>query len=146
MSGTAFTRGSNAQRDLDMTSMVDVTFLLLIFFMVTASFQLQRSIEIPTRQSEVSTRPEILDEKPLVRLEVDQFGGFLVMTPAWELETPGKQNLVAALRQAREESADDLRLSIDVHDSARLSSLVDAMDSAVTAGLADIQVTQLDRL
>src|SRR5512146_2340419 len=33
---------------LDMTPMVDVTFLLLIFFMVTAAFALQRSIQIPT--------------------------------------------------------------------------------------------------
>ena len=38
-------REVSEEDDLDMTPMVDVTFLLLIFFMVTASFTLQKSIE-----------------------------------------------------------------------------------------------------
>ena len=33
--------------EMDLTPMVDVTFLLLIFFMITASFTLQKSIEVP---------------------------------------------------------------------------------------------------
>ncbi len=33
--------------DLDMTPMIDVTFLLLIFFMITASFSLQKTLQIP---------------------------------------------------------------------------------------------------
>jgi biopolymer transport protein ExbD len=33
--------------EMDLTPMVDVTFLLLIFFMITASFQVQKSIEVP---------------------------------------------------------------------------------------------------
>ena len=34
--------------EMDLTPMVDVTFQLLIFFMVSASFSLQKSIEVPT--------------------------------------------------------------------------------------------------
>lgn len=37
-----------AEEELDLTAMVDVVFQLLIFFMVTASFSLQKSIEVPT--------------------------------------------------------------------------------------------------
>lgn len=33
--------------EMDLTPMVDVTFLLLIFFMVTASFSIQKSIAVP---------------------------------------------------------------------------------------------------
>ncbi|MCA9016212.1 MAG: biopolymer transporter ExbD, partial [Planctomycetaceae bacterium] len=33
--------------EMDLTPMVDVTFLLLIFFMITASFSLQKSIQVP---------------------------------------------------------------------------------------------------
>ncbi len=33
--------------DMDLTPMVDVTFLLLIFFMITASFSLQKAISFP---------------------------------------------------------------------------------------------------
>lgn len=35
------------QEEMDLTPMVDMTFLLLIFFMITASFSVQKSIEVP---------------------------------------------------------------------------------------------------
>ena len=38
--------------DMDLTPMVDVTFLLLIFFMITASFSLQKTIQIPAPDPE----------------------------------------------------------------------------------------------
>lgn len=41
-------RRTRTDDDMDLTPMVDVTFQLLIFFMVTASFALQKSIEVPT--------------------------------------------------------------------------------------------------
>jgi len=43
--------------ELDMTPMVDVTFLLLIFFMVTASFTLQKSIPQPPAASDDAKPP-----------------------------------------------------------------------------------------
>ncbi|MFM7973431.1 MAG: ExbD/TolR family protein, partial [Pirellula sp.] len=38
--------------DMDMTPMVDVTFLLLIFFMITANFTMQKSIQVPAEKSD----------------------------------------------------------------------------------------------
>ncbi len=43
----SFERKFQSEDDLDMTPMVDVTFLLLIFFMITAAFSLQKSMEVP---------------------------------------------------------------------------------------------------
>ena len=49
--------GDRADSDMDMTPMVDVTFLLLIFFMVTAAFSLQKSLQIPApKDNSPSTR------------------------------------------------------------------------------------------
>ena len=130
---------------VDMTSMVDVTFLLLIFFMVTAAFQLQKSIEMPAQTSDAGAT--VIDKDlPNINVQVDQFGAFLVMTSDWELETPGKQNLIVALKRAAGESSQAPRLSIAVHESAKLKSLVDAMDAGTTAGIANIAVTQFDQL
>ena len=131
--------------DVDMTSMVDVTFLLLIFFMVTASFNLQKSMEIPRQQSEIAGDP-IDEPEETVKVQVDQHGSFLVMTPHWELETPGKQNLTTALMKAAAESSQRRQLSVEVHDLAKLEALVAALDSGATAGFADIRVTQFDQL
>ncbi len=46
--GFVLRRQAAADEELDLTAMVDVVFQLLIFFMVTASFSLQKSIEVPT--------------------------------------------------------------------------------------------------
>lgn len=40
-------RGADSTEELDLTPMVDVTFLLLIFFMITASFSIQKSLAVP---------------------------------------------------------------------------------------------------
>ena len=38
---------NKSDSEMDMTPMVDVTFLLLIFFMVTAAFAMQKSFQVP---------------------------------------------------------------------------------------------------
>ncbi|TWU43933.1 colicin uptake protein TolR [Novipirellula aureliae] len=132
--------------ELDMTPMVDVTFLLLIFFMVTASFSLQKSIEVPRQQSDeasfnVSNEDEDLDK---VDVQIDERGSFLVMANDWERETPGKQNLTIALKQAMTNGSEGMKLAIKVHEMAKLQFLVDAMDAGTIAGFVDISVTQVD--
>ena len=68
--------------DMDMTPMVDVTFLLLIFFIMTATFSLQKSLQVPTPQpEEASTQaiPQETDEDPeFLTVEVDQSNTFFV--------------------------------------------------------------------
>lgn len=138
-----------AKRDhveIDMTPMVDVTFLLLIFFMVTAAFSLQKSIEMPRQQTEApSTNVEQeIDELDVVEVQIDEFGSFLVMAPDWEQETPGKQNLITALREAIATGKEGMRLNVKVHELAKLHALVDAMDAGTIAGYTELQVTQVE--
>ena len=133
--------------ELDMTPMVDVTFLLLIFFMVTASFSLQKSIEMPRQQTDApstNSDPEETDELESVEVQVDDRGSFLVLAADWEKETPGKQNLISALRSAMTNASDGMRLDITVHELAKLQSLVDAMDAGTIAGFTELQVTQVE--
>jgi len=132
--------------EMDMTPMVDVTFLLLIFFMVTASFSLQKSIEMPRQQTDDpsgSANPEPPEDFAMIEIQVDRFGSFLVMAPNWERETPGKQNLVGALKEAIEGNTMAMRLVIRVHEMARLQALVDAMDAGAIAGFSQLELTQV---
>jgi len=133
--------------ELDMTPMVDVTFLLLIFFMVTASFSLQKSIQMPRQTSDLpsmSNVEEETEELDPVELEIDEFGAFLVLAPDWERETPGKQNLTSALKEAIGDNRDGMRLNIKVHENAKLQFLVDGMDAGTIAGFTELQVTEVD--
>lgn len=139
-------RKQRDEDELDMTPMVDVTFLLLIFFMVTASFSLQKSIEMPRQQTDapstnaVEEDPEELDQ---VELQIDEVGGFLVLAADWEAETPGKQNLISKLRDARGDGG-EAKLIIKVHEDAKLRFLVDGMDAGTITGYNEVIVTQVD--
>lgn len=133
--------------ELDMTPMVDVTFLLLIFFMVTASFSLQKSIQMPRQSSDLpsmSNVEEETEELDPVELEIDESGAFLVLAAEWERETPGKQNLITALKESIGDNRDGMKLDIKVHENAKLQMLVDGMDAGTIAGFTQIQVTEVD--
>jgi biopolymer transport protein ExbD len=140
-------RGNRPEQELDMTPMVDVTFLLLIFFMVTAAFSLQKSIEMPRQQTDAPSTSVVEEESEdldMVEVQVDEFGSFLVMAPDWERETPGKQNLITALKEAIAGNTNGMRLVVKVHELAKLKSLVDAMDAGTLAGYAELEVTQVE--
>ena len=139
-------RSHRIEEEIDMTPMVDVTFLLLIFFMVTAAFSLQKSIEMPRQQTDQPSAnvEEEVDEMDVVEVQVDEYGSFLVMAPNFERETPGKQNLTTALREAIAGDRDGMRLDIKVHEMAKLRALVDAMDAGTIAGYSELQVTQVE--
>ena len=47
---------------LDMTPMVDVTFLLLIFFMITAAFALQKALEVPPTEEQAAAESRTIDD------------------------------------------------------------------------------------
>lgn len=62
--------------EMDLTPMVDVTFLLLIFFMITASFSIQKSLEVPAPDPEEkgqSTAIQNLEEfeEESIMVEID---------------------------------------------------------------------------
>lgn len=140
-------RQKRDEGELDMTPMVDVTFLLLIFFMVTASFSLQKSIQMPKQNSDLpsmSNEEEETEELDPIELEIDENGGFLVLTPEGEHETPGKHNLINALKSAIGANKDSMRLDIKVHENAKLQMLVDGMDAGTIAGFGEIQVAEVD--
>jgi biopolymer transport protein ExbD len=140
-------RPKREEEELDMTPMVDVTFLLLIFFMVTAAFSLQKSIEMPRQQTDAPSTTVVEEEEQeldMVEVQVDEFGSFLVLAADWQEETPGKQNLITTLKRARE-GGGETRLVIKVHELCKLQYLVDAMDAGTIAGYAETQVTQVEQ-
>ena len=137
-------RAEKPEDEMDMTPMVDVTFLLLIFFMVTAAFSLQKSIEMPRQQTDQPSNTQSEpDDKEVVELQVDEYGTFTIITNEWERQTPGKQNLITTLKEAAAASSEPMALKVQVQETAKIKSLVDAMDAGTIAAYAPIEVTQV---
>ncbi len=84
--------------DMDLTPMVDVTFLLLIFFMITASFTLQKSLNVPPPDPDegMSESPVTEDmQSESIEVRIDQTNTILVEGVAVD----GFQDLVSLLEQ-----------------------------------------------
>ncbi len=139
----------STEAELDMTPMVDVTFLLLIFFTVTAAFALQKSFEVPTpEESAPSTeaRPleEIEDDPRFVVVRIDRFNTFHVTSAAWdqEREAPSEQDLLIALREARAARVDGVsptNLLVAADGECRHDRVVMALDAGVAVKMEKVQ-------
>lgn len=133
--------------EMDMTPMVDVTFLLLIFFMVTAAFTMQKSFEVPTPKSdEASTNVVVREEEDnnKVVVRVDEFNTFHVLAPDWddERECPSKQDLLVALREARSTGAKDLL--VKAHTESTHEKVIVAMDAGTSADMENVSLQTME--
>lgn len=140
----------NKQSDAesDMTPMVDVTFLLLIFFMVTAAFALQNVLDVPPLQEKGPGEAEQAIEQPDVIVEVDQFNTFYVLTAAWEREAPSEHELLVILREARAEDADGTsanRLLVKAHEDSLHEKVVAALDSGAAVGMHEVLLATMSK-
>jgi biopolymer transport protein ExbD len=143
-----------SEAELDMTPMVDVTFLLLIFFMVTAAFALQKSFEIPTpddSQPSTETRSldDIEDDPRFVVVRIDRFNTFHVVTAAWEeeREAPSEQDLLILLREARQGRVGGegpTNLLVAANGECRHERVVVALDAGVAVGMEKVQFVTVE--
>jgi biopolymer transport protein ExbD len=139
-----------SDEEMDMTPMVDVTFLLLIFFMVTAAYHLQRSIEIPPpdqRESAAQARTleelEQDDDYVIVEIHGDNTV-FVDDNPA-----PSKQELLVRLREAREGvpgsgSKGPSSLLVLASGECRHEMVVMALDAGNAVGMEHIRLATED--
>lgn len=133
---------------LDMTPMVDVTFLLLIFFMVTAAFGLQKSYDIPapddSRPSEDAVTLEELESDPkYVIVRIDEYDTYHVGVAHWdsEQEAPSKPDLLAKLRLAKTGGPGvATHMVVIASEDATNGRVVTALDSGTATGMEDVKL------
>lgn len=141
---------SHRETDMDMTPMVDVTFLLLIFFMVTASFTLQKSIEQPPQTEEEPSLEVVVDEEEepdYILVFVDEYNTFQVIYGDHDWECPSEQELIRRLREVKDDTsagATPTELLVMGHAECLHERVVMAMDAGTEVGMASIQVTMTE--
>lgn len=147
----SFGRASSGETEMDMTPMVDVTFLLLIFFMVTAAFTLQRTLQVPTpKPEEPSTNVQQRDptEDPSrVTVHVHENNTFRVVTTEWDVEAPSKHELLIKLRDAREGrrgGQPPSKLLVKANSDALHKAVVAALDAGSQVNMEQIQLMMVD--
>ena len=128
--------------ELDMTPMVDVTFLLLIFFMVTASFSLQKSIEQPppnTDEPSENVQEEDVDPDYVLVL-VDQNNTFYVTNrDEDEVECPSEREMWTRVKESKM-SSNVGRMIIRAHVDSMHKKVISAWDAGVVAGIEKISI------
>ncbi len=142
------------QGEMDMTPMVDVTFLLLIFFIMTAAFALQKAIEIPPTEEETAQKQTLEDfeeDQDYVVVRVDADNVFWVSSPASdkEQEAPSEVELLAQLRAARGPAAGGRgpsKMLVLASGDARHEFVVKALDAGTAVGMEEVKLSTMDEL
>jgi biopolymer transport protein ExbD len=141
-----------AEAEVDMTPLVDVTSLLLIFFMITASVALQRSLAVPkptdtTPSANARTIEDVENDPDFVTVRVDSFDNYLVLAPGGE-EYPivSKQDLLARLSDLRDANPPPVALMVIAHGDATHERVVAALDCGTAIGIERVmlQTTETD--
>ena len=121
---------------VDLTPLIDVVFLLLIFFMVSTTFirETQLKIALPEASGELQ---EI--EEDLIEITIDRAGDYAVngrLLVNHELDT-----LMRALREVLAERDHATRVVVTADATAQHQAVVRAMDAAGRVGLTRVSIT-----
>ena len=129
-----FQRTAPEELELNLTPLIDVVFLLLIFFMVSTTFQKESQISLQLPRASDAPVPEVADT---VEIVINAAGTFYVNDQ--ELV----QNDIATLQNALYEVSGgdrDLPLSIRADAQTPHQSVVVAMDAAARLGMLRMSI------
>lgn len=132
-----FSRRGRHEASVELTPLIDVVFLLLIFFMVSTTFirETQLKIDLPEAAGELQ---EI--EEDVIEITVDRLGDYAVNDRL--LVNNEMRTLIRALEKVLAEGEGaGTRLIITADANAAHQSVVRAMDAAGKVGLTRISIT-----
>lgn len=141
-----------AEEDLewDITPMVDVAFLLLIFFMLTASFSIQKAIPTSAQEEDKPSRSAIQREKQdqieSFYVQIDEYNAYtIVSNEVGTQEASNKQDLILALQELKSHYGEITpRVIIQAHSMSIHGAVVACMDAARSAGFDNLQMQTVE--
>ncbi len=125
--GLAARRGATGGAIVDLTPLIDVTFQLLIFFLLTASFRNESAFKVQLPKAKTQ---EPATEQNAVIVKISESG---------EIEVDRKlvdvRELEIRLCRSQEENPDGVTINIKADKNTRHERLVQVMDLARTCGI-----------
>ena len=126
--------GNDDEPDINITSLIDVVFLLLIFFMVTTTFEQQSRIHI--HLPEASAQPEKQQSEPL-EIIVDAQGRYFIGDR--QVVNSEVDTLKAAVRKALG-SRKEVPVTVRADARATNQAVVTVLDAVSQLGLTHISL------
>jgi len=126
-------QGSDEETEVNITPMLDIVFILLIFFIVTTSFVREKGLDIsrPTQAEEQIDRDE---EKLPILVRINQIS--LISMNNRRIEPDAVRANLERERAQNPEAA----LIVAAHPDADVNALVRVLDAAKVVGIASISV------
>ncbi len=118
--------------EADMTPMLDIVFIMLIFFIVTTSFVKESGINL--NRPSISDNPTI-DEIPAIQLKIDQ--NDVITLDGREID----QRAVGANIERRKAEEAQAAVIIIADHNASTDALIKVVDEARNAGIAVVSVS-----
>ncbi|HVA48391.1 MAG TPA: biopolymer transporter ExbD [Pirellulales bacterium] len=138
-----FKAGERDEAEMDMTPMIDVTFQLLIFFMIAATYVVQKTLELSAAQAEEApaavTLSQLAQDNIIVKVARDRSVSVDGVPAAID-------GLTDALRQAaRRRKRATAELVLDVDDEVDHETVVKAIDAAAGAEIEKVHFVSRGR-
>lgn len=129
-----FRRQTRSEVSVNLTPLIDVVFLLLIFFMVSTTFNRETHLSVNLPESS----GPVLDKPPMqIEITISQAGAFAVNGQA--LVNSDMDTLKAALSKASQGNS-RLPLVISADAKSSYQSVVTAMDAAGQLGFVNLRM------
>lgn len=124
-------RNRKVSMELNIAPLIDVVFLLLIFFMVTSTFVRERALELSLPRSESGTPAH----QDVIRLVAESEVSYILNG-----KTITGSEVEGALAKLRSERAEDTPVLVIVDDESEVQLLVSTLDKAKSAGFTNISL------
>ena len=134
--GGSFSKKKKDETNIDLTPMLDVVFILLIFFVVTASFLKENAMDIEGQDPNNNPPPPSLDDPQNVLIQIDARNQIFFNQE--RVDISAIRDRVASARA--ENPSASVIIRPDKQSSADV--LVSAMNSAREAGVTTISVME----
>lgn len=136
-------RAGNVAREevfLNLTSLIDVIFVLLLFFVVTTTFSRPTQLKIELPEAVSGTPPQETELKTL-ELSISADGQYVLNGQA--LVKSDLTTLIGALGQASE-GDNSLPLTVSADAKTTHQSVITAMDAAGKLGFSHLRMTTVE--
>ncbi|MDH1261528.1 MULTISPECIES: ExbD/TolR family protein [unclassified Pseudomonas] len=135
-----FKRGRRENVEINLASLIDVVFILLLFFVVTTTFTRETRMQVDLPEAATGTPPE---QTELTQLEVLIAADGSYALNGQKLLNSNLDSLIAALQK---ESGGDNSLPLTISADAKTphQAVVTAMDAAGKLGFAHLRITTVE--